>query len=225
MYVGLQYHILMAPEGMLLVPRAPQHSLKGAYADVQGWDVKEWAAHPQISLAVTEHGRSDLISEGVQRGILDGLRSTLIPEQEQVSTSTRGWEPADPPDAPAPIANGKVADTQKQPEKTAPPRRSILPLAELFGFQRSQGKKEDATRKQRTEAITPVLPTGTIMPPEVELLPSPDEVDLGQPQPLPRRPNSEWRQTDVNVNDGQRTAHGQLDWEPLTSVAAGRNAS
>ena len=30
MYVGMQYHVLMAPEGMLLVPRTPQARLQDA---------------------------------------------------------------------------------------------------------------------------------------------------------------------------------------------------
>ncbi|MGD9854635.1 MAG: hypothetical protein AB7U20_06750 [Planctomycetaceae bacterium] len=209
MYLGLQYHLLLAPEGFLLVPRAPQHTLREAYADVQQWDARSWAAHPRLSLAVAEHGRSDLIGDGVKSGLIDGLKSSLTPDRQQLGESTGAWEPAGPADVPAPIVDGKIAESQSAP------RRGYLPLSELFGL-KSGAEEPPSADGARGQSMTPVLPTGSTSPPEVELLPSPDDVDLGQPQPLPRKPNSQWRQSDADVPLPQRSASHQHEWEPLT---------
>ena len=93
MYAGLQYHLLQADEGFLIVPRAPQQHLQDAYADVRQWDAAAWTARPRLSLAVTEHGRGDLIASGVSSGVIQELRKTFAPLQGQVGEVSHGWEP------------------------------------------------------------------------------------------------------------------------------------
>lgn len=217
MYLGLQYHLLLTPEGMLLVPRSPQHSLRESYADVQDWDAQTWADHPRLALAVAEHGRADLIGEGVKSGMIDGLRSSLTPDRRQLGETSRGWEPIVPGGVPEPIHDGKIAGTQAAPRHRAAPRRGFLPLSELLGLRSGAGPTRPA-EVGGGGAATPVLPTGSARPPEVEFLPSPDDVDLGQPQPLPRRSNSQWRQSEVETDPPQRSAAQQGGWEPLTML-------
>lgn len=222
MYVGLQYHVLLAPEGFLMVPRAPQHSLKDSYADIQGWDAQAWAGHPQIARAVTAYKRADLIGEGVRNNLFEGLRETALPSEEQMSKTSSAWEPATAPVAPDPIPEGKVAGAGGSSKAEGGPKRSFLPLAELFGFKASTEQPAEAPSEGiGADQSNLVLPTGTSSPPEVEFLPSPDEVDLGQPQPLPRRPG--WRQSDVE--DSQRTADNHAVWEPLSAHPSGLDAS
>ncbi len=224
MYVGLQYHLLLAPEGFLLVPRAPQHSLKEAYADVQTWDAQSWASRPELALAVTEHGRADLIGQGVQEQLLEDVQSSYRPRQQQLGNSNGRWEPAAPSEIPAPIDDGKIAGTQPAPHDGAAPRRGFLPLSELFGF-KSRERDPAATGQSTQKSSTPVLPAGVRTPPQVEFLPSPDDVELGQPQPLPRRRGLPWRRSDAEADQPKRSASRQQDWEPVSSADGERKRS
>lgn len=216
MYVGLQYHVLLAPEGPVLVPRSPQHSLKEAFADIQEWDAEMWAAHPQISLAVQEHGRLDLINPKPKPSVLENLRGKLLPTREQSSTSNSGWEPLVTPEDPVPSAEGKIASAGQDPEKTSR-KRSFLPLAELFGFNSSPKESNDGRADEsETQGAAAVVPTGTTSPPEVELLPPPDEADMRQPIPLPRNYPTRWQQSDAD--ESQRSAYDDQKWIPLTAL-------
>src|SRR5690606_7967648 len=94
MYAGLQYHLLQADEGFLIVPRAPQQRLQDAYADIRQWDAGTWTARPRLALAVTEHGRGDLITDGVSSSIINELRETFAPLQTTLGEESQGWEPA-----------------------------------------------------------------------------------------------------------------------------------
>ncbi len=223
MYTGLQYHLLLAPEGLVLVPRTPQHSLKEAYADVQTWDSQSWASHPQLASAVTEHGRADLIGQGMTEQLLDEVQTSFTRRQQQMGSSNGRWEPAAPSDIPAPIADGKIAGTRSAPHDGAAPRRGFLPLSELFGF-KSRERGHSAPDNARMKSPTPVLPAGVRTPPQVEFLPSPDDVELGQPQPLPRRWTLPWRRSDADVESPKRSASRQQDWEPLSSLDNEREA-
>ncbi len=217
MYVGLQYHLLRAEEGFLLVPRAPQHSLKEAYANVQTWDAQSWASRPELALAVTEYGRADLIGQGVQEQILKDAQTSFRPRKQQLGRSNGRWEPIAPADSPTPIADGKIAGTQSAPHDGAAPRRGFLPLSELFGL-KSREPGSSATGPARQKSTTPVLPAGVRTPPKVELLPSPDDVELGQPQPLPRRRGLPWRRSDADADRPKRSASRQQDWEPVSAL-------
>ncbi len=50
MYVVLQYHIVRANEGFLMVRRTPQQGLPDAYADIRQWSTGTWTAHSNVSL-------------------------------------------------------------------------------------------------------------------------------------------------------------------------------
>ena len=104
MYVGLQYHVVHAKEGLMMVQRMPQQSLQDAYADIRDWDATTWAARPRLALAVTEQGRGDLIRDGVTGNMLDGLRNSISPLRESLGTVAPAagsglWEPTNTTDA------------------------------------------------------------------------------------------------------------------------------
>ncbi len=214
MYVGLQYHVLMAPEGVMMVPRSPQARLQDAYADIRTWDAKTWSARPRMSLAVTEYGRADLMTEGAKQGVLDKLRNTFAPEQEQLGEARTGWEPADSIDVPAPIRDSqRVAPAQDQ----SPVRKGFLPLADLFGFDRADTDRDiDRSILPESDSRTSVRPAGRTSPPEVEFLPAPDDIDLGSPTQFPDNLRSRPRQTDIRDMLLEQSADSQSHWEPLS---------
>ncbi|MBX3439039.1 MAG: hypothetical protein KF861_16230 [Planctomycetaceae bacterium] len=217
MYVGLQYHVLLATEGFLLVPRAPQNSLGESYANVQQWDATTWAAHPRIALAVSEYGRADLLGEGTAAAVQNSLPT--IPARQQMGRTNAGWEPANSHAAPGPIMDGKIARTGAVAQDREQPRRGFLPLSELFGMKSGgQAQPNAPAQPGQRESMTPVVPTGSTRKPEVEFLPPPDNVELGRPQPFPKNSNSRWRQSDANEADqAARTAAESSGWEPLSA--------
>jgi hypothetical protein len=206
MYAGLQYHLLLAPEGFLVVPRAPQHRLQQVFADIQDWDADAWAARPQLARAVTEHGRADLIEHQRQPGLLDKLRMFTTPDQQVLpeTTDRPGRNESSP--LPAPIADRKIAETDTSRAEISGSQpsfvRSVLPLTELFGLSLGAGSQNRSSRRER-DAETLVMPTGTEGSLEVEFLPPPDAIDLGQPEPFPDSGRWQWRQTDTHSEYGQ----------------------
>ncbi len=214
MYVGLQYHVLVAPEGVIMVPRAPQTHLQDAYADIRTWDAKTWAARPRMSLAVTEYGRADLIAEGATEGVLDKLRGALAPKQEQLGEAGRGWEPAETSQVPAPIPDRQRGAPAKE---GSPVRKGFLPLADLFDFGGDDTERDvSRTQPSGTGAHTPILPATATSPPEVEFLPAPEEIDLGAPGQFPDGLRSPSRQSAVDHPSSEQSAGHVGEWMPLT---------
>lgn len=215
MYVGLQYHVLQAEEGFLIVPRAPQQRIQDAYADVRDWDASTWAARPRLGLAVTEYGRGDLISTGVRSGIIEELRESFAPLSQSLGQplgdTSQGWEPATTTSTPAPSARPPSTaggQAPASPQETSPARRGFLPLADLFGL----GEKPTATETP-PGAVTPVLPAGVRVPRQVEILPSPGEFEsLGDPAGVQLGPAAPIPGSSKKI-DRRRTDAG---WVPLT---------
>lgn len=219
MYVGLQYHLLQADEGFLIVPRSPQGRIQDAYADIRTWDASTWTARPRLALAVTEHGRGDLISDGVASGVIDQLRDHLSPLHESLSETSSGWEPATTTNTPvgtkAPTPEAVMPPTQETPAERPPVRRGFMPLADLFGLGRGDASGSAETPAAEEADITPVMPAGVSNRKPVEILPSPrefemlegpPEVQLGPTAPLPGTlRHSDRRRTDASGG-----------WEPLS---------
>ena len=208
MYAGLQYHVLHAEEGMLIVPRVPQQRIQDSYADIRKWDGGTWTARPRVALAVAEYGRSDLITDGVSSSLLDDLRQSIAPLQEDLGQSSSGWEPSKTTGTPAHRHN-RAGAVPPSRTGTSPARRGFLPLADLFGV------GSDARPTANDQAITPVLPAGVVLPKPVEILPPPDEVEilsgpddvyLGPSAPIPGR---RYRGVDRRRTDATN------GWEPV----------
>ncbi|MCA9023600.1 MAG: hypothetical protein KDA86_00165 [Planctomycetaceae bacterium] len=214
MYVGLQYHVLMAPEGMMMVPRSPQASLQEAYVDIRTWDAKTWSARPRLSLAVTEYGRADLIAEGAKQGVLDKLRNAFTPVPEQLGEARSGWEPAEASGVPSPIPDSQR--TQPSEDQT-PVRKGFLPLADLFrGDSGETDRGIDRSVMPESDSRTKVQPAAQTTPPEVEFLPPPDDIELGSPSQFPENLRNPARQTDAKEILPEQSADSQQKWEPVS---------
>jgi hypothetical protein len=216
MYGGLQYHLLQAEEGLLIVPRSPQQRLQDAYADIRQWDAATWTARPRLALAVTQHGRGDLITVGASSSVIDELRETFAPLQTKLGEVSQGWEPATTGGNPAPVGTPPSVNAQSTlPARSDPPsvRRGFLPLAELFGI-REKPRAVEPTPPQEEHHVTPVLPAGVTRPLEVELLPPPaDYEDLGGPSDVQLGPAAP---IPGSVRGADRRRSNADGWQPLT---------
>jgi hypothetical protein len=216
MYAGLQYHLLQADEGFLIVPRSPQQRLQDAYADIRQWDAATWTARPRLALAVTEYGRGDLITGGVSSSIIDELRETFAPFQTRLGEASHGWEPATPSSNPPPVVTPPPVNAQSAPPartETPSVRRGFLPLAELFGIREKPAAVEQAP-PQEEHHVTPVLPAGATRALEVELLPPPaDYQDLDGPTDVQLGPSAPIPGSLHGTDRRRSNAEG---WQPLT---------
>ena len=214
MYVGLQYHLLQADEGYLIVPRTPQQRLQDTYTDVRDWDAGAWTARPQLALAVTQHGRGDLISEGVKTNLLDSLRESLSPVQQELNKSSRGWEPTTT--TRAPVGEESRPSQAAAPHEESPPRRGFLPLAELFGInEQTLSEIRNTPILPNDSANTQVLPAGSTRPKPVEILPSPGEFEfLRGPQDFYGAPSAPVPGSKHSMD--RRRSDAGSGWEPLS---------
>jgi len=216
MYVGLQYHLLHAEEGYLIVPRAPQQRMQDAFADIRGWDAATWTARPRVALAVAEHGRSDLITEDVSSGLIDRLRKSFSAAPDQLGQVSQGWEPASTTDhARQEPENSGRGRTAQPPGSSPSVRRGFLPLADLFGLGQTAADQRNVLPAGEDSHITPVLPAGVSRSKRVELLPppvefeeldGPGEVDLGPAAPMPGS---------IHGVD-RRRSHAGTGWQPIS---------
>lgn len=209
MYVGLQYHVLQADEGFLIVARSPQQRIQDAYADVRDWDAATWSARPRLALAVTEQGRGDLIAEGVSTGLIDTLRESFASPSRTQQEVSSGWEPASTTGTPAPQRGRSAA------KPTSPARRGFLPLAELFGLGKSEQTPPPAADDS---SIAPILPANDSKPKVVELLPTPKEFELlDGPHEVELGPSAPFPGSLPGVD--RRRSDARDTWEPLSVQA------
>lgn len=189
MYVALQYHVVRANEGYLMVHRAPQPRLQDVYADIREWDASTWTARPAVAQALTKGGRADLIAETAGQAAADDLHAALGPAGELSANAARRWEPVTAGRTPKGIPGTQDRDTAEG---------SRSPWARLFGWGKSDSEAEQRSEVSADDPhVAPILPTGQTRRPIVEILPSPDEVDLGrraQPRTDQRRyqPRTGW---------------------------------
>jgi len=56
-------HVLNTEDGLIMVPRSNPPELRSAYVDVRKWNASMWQQYPDVTEAVVESGRSDLLVE------------------------------------------------------------------------------------------------------------------------------------------------------------------
>lgn len=57
---AFQFHVLKTERSYLLIPKRSAH-LGDVYADVRGWQRKDWSEHPGLARDVVAAGHGDLI--------------------------------------------------------------------------------------------------------------------------------------------------------------------
>ncbi len=184
MYVALQYHLIRAEEGLLMVRRTPEQGLLDSYADIRQWSTGAWTSRSQVAAALTETGRSDLIvDQSLQQGERE-LRESLGSAIQGSDERPGGWEPSISSRS-ASGTGGSSIRTGSQ-SQTQDSDRKPSPWASLFGIRLPPGKSRiPAQRSGTDQKFAPVVPAARSNRPTVEILPSPDEVDLGRSAPLP----------------------------------------
>jgi hypothetical protein len=75
MGVSYQYHFVFSEQGLLVVPK-PRPSLSDVYADIRGWSLEDWVAHPDLARALIADGRDELVRGSVVDAALDKLFPT-----------------------------------------------------------------------------------------------------------------------------------------------------
>jgi hypothetical protein len=73
MYFADHYHLVQTVDGLVVVPRAQQASLRTTYSDVRGWDATKWAQYPELSESLLKDGRGGLLIDGTVDGVLQQL--------------------------------------------------------------------------------------------------------------------------------------------------------
>lgn len=66
-------HVLNTEDGLIVVPRSHPADVKSTYVDVRKWNASMWQQYPDVTEAVVESGRSDLL---VETGLNDLFSST-----------------------------------------------------------------------------------------------------------------------------------------------------
>lgn len=156
MYFADHYHVVHTTEGVVVVPRAQQPSLRSAYADVRGWDAAKWAQYPELSQSMVTDGRSGLLIDGTTDGLMRELGTKLmLPAAGSAPTGTMAT------DRP-PIVFGQPAAPilPNTPQSTAPADDSLLGRLsrQLQGNSASTSPQFDTRPLQRDVPGAPAPP-------------------------------------------------------------------
>jgi hypothetical protein len=87
-----RYHVVHTVDGVVVVPRAHQASLKSAYADVRGWNAERWSQHPDLSESMVKDGREQLMAASVVESAVDSAQhalEALIPSSHSAAAPQR----------------------------------------------------------------------------------------------------------------------------------------
>jgi hypothetical protein len=73
LYFAQQYHVVQHADGLELIARTQAPSLASSYLDVRGWGPSEWAEYPDVTAALVQAERVDLIYGGAVDGAVDSV--------------------------------------------------------------------------------------------------------------------------------------------------------
>ncbi|MEX0701891.1 MAG: hypothetical protein WD069_07325 [Planctomycetales bacterium] len=77
-YFSLQYHLVRADEGFLVVPKR-NAAFSEIYVDVREWSPLEWERHPALVEGLVRHGRGDIVRTSAGRSLFRGLFDRFDP--------------------------------------------------------------------------------------------------------------------------------------------------
>jgi hypothetical protein len=81
-YGGLHYHVIHASSGLHLVPKVSS-TLTGAYVDIRGFSLADWAKHQDVAAALLAADRQDLMQSAAQDSIRNGLNQLLPADSDR----------------------------------------------------------------------------------------------------------------------------------------------
>lgn len=62
MWGSMQYHVLRTKDGFTYVPKR-HTTLADTYNDVREWGITDWSAHPDLVVALTENGKTEVMGQ------------------------------------------------------------------------------------------------------------------------------------------------------------------
>lgn len=63
-YFAMNYHVVHGPEGPVVVARTVRPPLRSIYVDVRNWSPAMWERYPDVTAALVQGGKGDLIAKG-----------------------------------------------------------------------------------------------------------------------------------------------------------------
>ena len=159
---ALSYHVVHTDDGLILVSRSQKAPWRSTYVDVRKWSGSMWQQYPEVSSALAQSGRGDLLLEGVA----DGLLEDVLPSAPLFGPTAQ---------APEQVVPIRFVDPQGQPLPNPDPspinaRTSASPAIPWDEF--LKGASERVVPDPQTSAIqrdtatppaaaAPITPTGT----------------------------------------------------------------
>ncbi len=68
MYVVLLHHVVRAPDGFHLI-RKTTATLGGCYADIREYNLDDWKANPNLTVAISASGKTHLLTENAFKNV------------------------------------------------------------------------------------------------------------------------------------------------------------
>ena len=85
-YFAMNYHVVYAPEGLVVVSRIQQPPVRSAYVDVRNWSSAMWERYPDVTAALVKAGKGDVIASGVGRNAAGAADpGSAVPWSEQAA--------------------------------------------------------------------------------------------------------------------------------------------
>ena len=82
-FVGLKYHVLMASDGLHMIPKMSAE-FGESYVDIRQFTLDDWNEHRTLAAAIVRSGRGDLLGDSADQA----LRTTLDGALEALNQSS-----------------------------------------------------------------------------------------------------------------------------------------
>ncbi|QDU57991.1 hypothetical protein [Aeoliella mucimassa] len=84
-HATFNYHLMYADDGLHLIAKQPPR-FSDLYVDVRGYSLSDWAAHPELLLAVEKAGKRHLVGDAAEKTVNDAVNQAvdkLFPKPEE----------------------------------------------------------------------------------------------------------------------------------------------
>lgn len=168
---AMSYHVVHTADGLILVSRTEKAPLRSSYVDIRKWSLAKWQQYPEVSAALAQSGRGDLMRDGIADSLLQDATAKLpqlLPTAQSIEQSVpiRFFSPAEQQTPPA----AKI----DPPHGAAP---QVIPWDEfLKGSEQSQTNPPSREDQSAAVPAKPQAPAVDLMPytamkPENEVIP------------------------------------------------------
>ncbi len=174
----MSYHVVHTQEGLILVSRTEKAPLRSTYIDVRRWSLAMWQQYPEVTTALSQSGRGDLLLSGAANQLLDAAPVENAPLFAPATQAQQQFVPIrflDPSGSPTIPQGSPATNVAPAPANANTSATQAIPWEDFL-----KGAGQQPAAGPQTQTTIPAQPTEVFRP----------QFDTPQPAPSATPVNS-----------------------------------